>query len=229
MVLHTSAVLFLAAPLFVLAQSWDTNTNLTIKLYPSDAEAKCGEGATGGITLTTETVPREPVCIDVEKIFGGDQRVGFLNDSYSHTVTYADNVDIDKLPPPGIHWYISSDSIDYDSSKNWTNLWFEQRNQTSDGESEEGEDGRWAITTWTNNECLKVNSTEYPWFESSCQTSEDGRCESLPYTIRSIEIRALFTSEFGDCQTWAEVGASSRVLPQVSVVLAAAVAFLLWA
>ncbi|KAM0270909.1 hypothetical protein ACHAQH_009246 [Verticillium albo-atrum] len=230
MLLQTCAALLVIAPFSALAQSWDSNTNFTIKLYPSDAEDKCLEGATGGITLTTETVPRSLTCIDVEKIFVGGQRVGFLNDSTSHMVSYGDHVDVDKLPPPGIDWYISSDSSEYDSSKNWTNIWFEQRNQTSDGESEEGEDGRWVVTTWANNKCERLNVSEDPWLETSCQTSEDGQCESVPYSIKGIGIRPYLNHDFDDCQIWAETGEATSMAPRVSVVLIIAVAhvFLLY-
>lgn len=206
----------------------DANTNFTIKIYPSDAEDKCKGGDDGGLILTTDTIPRALTCIALENMWVGDNDSGFLPDNSSHTVIYNPRVDQSKLPPPGIHWTIPSSSAEYDASQNYSSIWFEQRNATDQGESEEGEDGRWVVTTYANPSCDRIKVEETPWYETSCQTSEDGQCESVPYNIKSIGIRPYFPYEFNDCQTWAKVGAASGLVPRVSVALAVTtVAFLL--
>ncbi|KAH6669687.1 hypothetical protein F5X68DRAFT_142274 [Plectosphaerella plurivora] len=230
MVLAKSAALLALAPLSVIAQGWDENTNFTFTLYPSEAADTCEEGGDGGVTLTTRTVPRHAVCIDIEELFTSDSRTGFLNDTASDRITYGDSVDESKLPPPGIEWYIPNGSGQFDASKNWTNIWFEQRNQTNDGKSEEGKDGRWIVTTFANNECIMTNVTETPWYQTSCQTSEDGQCESLPYSIKSIAMRP-FDARNGDfrdgCQEWAKVGAAANLVPHVSAALVGVAAYFL--
>ncbi|KAG7143387.1 hypothetical protein HYQ45_000351 [Verticillium longisporum] len=226
--LQTSTILLAIAPLSALAQ-WDISTNFTFTLYPSDAGDSCEGGGQGGITLTTETIPRHETCIDIEEIFGGNERMGFLNDTFSERVTYPNYVDVDKLPPPGIEWYITSDSIDYDPAKNWSVIWFEQRNQSSDGKSEEGKDGRWVLDTYGgNNDCQRDDVIEFPWYETSCQTGETGRCEFVPHSIKSIKLRPFFHYDFGDCQTWAKYGAAATLVPRVSAAIVTTMAFFLF-
>ncbi len=202
----------------------DTDSNFTITLYPSNVEDSCESGGKGGITITTETVPRYMTCIDIDKIFGGDESVGFINDDSTYNITYGDHVDPD-IPPLGIHWYIPSDSADYDARKNWTNIWFEQRNQTNDGVSEEGENGRWVVTVWPTTNCERSVSSQTPWFKTSCQTSQHGQCESVPYSIKSIGIRPPLPSDFQDCQVWAKAGGAASLEPRVYAVPMAAMAY----
>ncbi|KAH7363450.1 hypothetical protein B0T11DRAFT_298708 [Plectosphaerella cucumerina] len=222
-------VLLALGALSILAQDFsDENSNFTFTLYPSDAGDTCEEGGKGGLTLTTRTVPRVLTCIDVEAMFSSNNRTGFLNDTSSHLVTDPDGFDESRLPPPGIDFYIPSGLGDYNASKNWTNLWFRQRNATGDGETEEGELGRWIITTYANNECIRTNVTETPWYETSCQTDEEGQCESVSYSIKSIGMRP-FDGKNGDfadgCQEWGRVGAAASLMPHLSAALVGVMAY----
>lgn len=173
-------------------------------------------------------MPRDFTCVDIAAIFRSGNRSGFINDTTPHSTQFEENEA--SLPPPGVAWHILGDSADYRPDVNWTNIWFEQRNKTSDGESQEGEDGRWVLDTYANTGCVRINTTEFPWYETSCQTGEDGQCESTPYSIRSIALRPFMPYEFDDCQTWAEVGAAPGLVPSVVAALVGTMAYfaILW-
>jgi hypothetical protein len=212
--------------MIICPRSAGEDRNLTITIYPSDAGVNCEKGVDTGITLTTNTIPRGHTCIGVEAIFGGDDRVGFLNDTSSSSLYDSDD-DTSDLNPPGIHWYITSAAgpSAYDSAKNWSNIWFKQMND-SDKNREEGEVGRWVVTAYGNAQCERVNSTEFPWHITSCQTP--GSCESSPYSVKGIKIYGLEQYDYDSYQTWAEIDAAPGLMPRASIALAfASLAFLL--
>lgn len=227
MMIASLVKLFALAPSIALAQYEEDSRNLTIALYPSEQQGSCEMSGSGGITLTTETIPRHHTCIDVEAIFGGDDRVGFLNDTLADRKMGEDG-DTTGLDPEGIHWYISSEDgpSAYDSSKNWSSIWFRQLNDTDNGRGE-GKVGRWFITTYANSECIRANSSEFPWFTASCQTPENGTCEQSPYSIKSIKINRLEKYDYDSCPTWAELDVALTLVPRASVALVTALAAVL--
>lgn len=213
--------------------STSIDTNLTVKLYPSDEGDECQASASGGLSFTTRDVPSDDfVCIDIEQMFRPDRYYGSDNDT-SRSGNSSDFEHYEKCDdrycadPPGIDFHILDDSGDYDSGKNWSNLWFKQINESMYGGPQEGEDGRFIINTYANKGCIRVNSTEEPWYKSSCQTGNGGQCESTPYSIRSIEVRYFLEHDFGDCQTWAKIGAASGLTTRAPAALVVVLAFFL--
>lgn len=77
----------------------------------------------------------------------------------------------------------------------------------------EGKKSSWNFYQYTLPGCQQIGPGEAtgkdtPWFQSSCQTSEDGRCDASKYPIRSFAIHN--SGEENDdkdkCEKWTQYG-----------------------
>jgi hypothetical protein len=160
----------------------------------------------------------------VSDIFSQPNKTGFQNSRQS-----ACDGNHDPIEPIGIS-YTLSNLDNYDDQANYSNIWYHQQ---AISDPEEGEPSRWALYTYAFEDCAQVvagvdDSSEYPWFEVSCQTGQDAECHTTPRPIRSFAIFRSWASRHRDdedendiCKTWAERGAASSLSGRQSAAIGA--------
>lgn len=113
----------------------------------------------------------------------------------------------------------------YNPQANYSGVWFQQMNLTSD-QAEEGKPaGRWlAVYAFPNCEQQsKANGgddpiEDAPWFTHDCQTGPDGECHTVPNSVQSFAIRS--TEVVSDkCENWAYLGGATTMQSQSLVVM----------
>lgn len=214
--------------------------NFTIAIFPSDtSEETCEDGNLDtAFVLTFSDIPRTETCFNVSSIFGNNSRTGFQNDTIGWRASDEENdekealsrgVDVEDLTPKGIHWYRpNNDEPDFSSDGNFTKVWFRQVNETG-GEDEigAGKDGRWVLHTYAFEDCQQtvpgndIDDDSDAWFKSSCQTEDEGQCETLERSIKSFRIRPYIQEDFGNCHTWAFKAAGSGTFASMGAALGA--------
>lgn len=195
---------------------FSSNRNLTIAFFQPDQRDACNAlDISSAISLSTATEPLGYTCFNLSDIFSQPNKTGFQNSENSRQTVYDGRDD-----PIGVAWTLSN-LDNYDDQANYSNIWYHQQAIT---DPEEGEPSRWVLYTYAFEDCVQVvagveDSSEYPWFEVSCQTGPDGECHTTPRPIRSFAIFRSWASRHQDdedendtCKTWAERGAATSLL-----------------
>lgn len=188
--------------------------------FPSSEEATCKQdNIAKAASLTTNTIPSGFVCFNLTDLFtqpsdNGSQGVWKIPDD---------------TPSQGVD-YLLGNRDSYNADTNYTNVWYQQVNQTGDGDTNSGADGTWVFYTYAFADCVQnggdaFDPKDYPWFETSCQTKDGGDCQQLPQPLKSFAIgpAASYNAGHGKCEVWAKLGAASILNGRTSALVAVAV------
>ena len=188
---------------------------MTVAFFPEDQRDTCNAlDISKAISLSTATEPIGNTCFNVSDIFSQSNKTGFQN---SEQTIYDGSHN--PIQPNGVAFTLNN-LDNYDSQANYSNVWYHQQAIT---DPEEGEPARWVLYTYAFDDCRQVvagveDSSEYPWFEVSCQTGADGECHTTPRPIRSFAIFRSWASRHADdedendiCKTCAERGAATSL------------------
>lgn len=203
--------------IFFLRLQRQGNGNITVAFFPTTEEATCKEdNIANAASLTTSTIPTDFVCFNLTDLFtqssdNGSQGLWKIPDD-----TTSQGVD-----------YLLSNRGSYNANTNYTNVWYQQVNQTGDIKSES--DGTWVFYTYAFEDCIQNGGdafelNDYPWFETSCQTEEGGECQQLPQPVKSFAFgpAAGYNANHGKCEVWAKMGGASTLNRRSSVLLVVA-------
>ena len=183
--------------------------------FPSFDEATCKQDdIANAASLTTDTIPTAFTCFNLTDLFtqpsdNGSQGVWRVPDS---------------RPSPKVD-YLLSNRGSYNADTNYTNVWYQQVNQTV----KPGADGTWVLYTYAFANCIQNGGDafelkEFPWFETSCQTKDRGECQQVPKPVKSFAIgpAAPYNARHGQCEVWATMGDASTLNRQTSALLVVA-------
>ncbi|KAK0099521.1 hypothetical protein ONS95_000250 [Cadophora gregata] len=194
--------------------------NLTVAFFPSVEGRTCSQSPINeAISLTTYSIPNGYVCFNLSDIFTR------TSDSGSQGLWRGPTDSVDQLVNYTLH-----NREDYNPTTNYTNVWYEQVNQT--GEIKPGESGRWVFYTYAFEDCEQVGGDafmpekNYPWFETSCQTKDGGQCQELKQPVKSFAIgpSAGYDANHGGCEEWAKMGDASSLKGRTSLLAVVAIA-----
>ncbi|KFY84697.1 hypothetical protein V500_09098 [Pseudogymnoascus sp. VKM F-4518 (FW-2643)] len=190
--------------------------NITVAFFPNSEEETCKQDSiANAASLTTSTIPTGFVCFNLTDLFtqtsdNGSQGVWKIPDD-----TSSQGVD-----------YLLSNRGSYNANTNYTNVWYQQLNQT---DIKPGEDGTWVLYTYAFADCLQnggdaFDPKDFPWFETSCQTKDGGECQQLPQPVKSFAIgpAASYNAGHGKCEVWAKLGGASTLNRRTSALLVVA-------
>lgn len=162
-------------------------------------------------------MPNVFTCFNISDLFGGNSSSGFQN-----ATSRIYDSDGKVIQPNGVAWQLSN-MDQYDDKANYSRTWYEQRNIT---DAKEGGDASWVFYVYAFPNCEQLGPTEAepeenPWFETSCQTGNDGQCRTTPRQIRSFGINQAvnYNVGHGGCETWAMLGDASVAVPGLGKVL----------
>lgn len=185
--------------------------------FPNSEEATCKQdNIANAASLTTGTIPTGFVCFNLKDLFtqpsdNGSQGVWKI---------------ADDAPSQGVD-YLLSNRGSYDADTNYTNVWYQQVNQT--GNIKPGEDGTWVLYTYAFADCVQnggdaFEPKDFPWFETSCQTKDGGECQQLPKPVKSFAIgpATSYNAGHGQCEVWAKFGGASTLNRRTSALLVVA-------
>lgn len=77
----------------------------------------------------------------------------------------------------------------------------------------------------------EANGKDTPWFQTSCQTSEQGRCDASKFPIRSFAIHHALddSDDKSKCEKWTQYGDATTLGRHIgSLVVGVAGAATLW-
>ncbi|OBT63562.1 hypothetical protein VE03_07043 [Pseudogymnoascus sp. 23342-1-I1] len=193
------------------------NGNITVAFFPNSEEATCKkDNIANAASLTTDTIPTGFVCFNLTDLFtqpsdNGSQGVWKIPDDMT-----SQGVD-----------YLLSNRGSYSADTNYTNVWYQQVNQTGDIKNEAA--GTWVLYTYAFADCVQnggdaYNPEDFPWFETSCQTKDGGECQQLPQPVKSFAIgpAAAYNAGHGKCEVWAKLGGASALNRRTSALLVVA-------
>jgi hypothetical protein len=200
------------------------NGNFTVSFFPTPEEAICKQGnIANAISLTTSTIPTGYVCFNLTDLFTQPSDNG--------------SQDVSKIPddaPTQGADYLLSNRASYNANTNYTNVWYQQVNQT--GDIKPDADGTWVLYIYAFENCIQNRDDafapkDFPWFETSCQTKDGGECQQVPQPVKSFAIgpAAKYNVGHGQCEVWAKIGGAGTLNRRGSallVVAATMVAFL---
>ncbi|KFY07508.1 hypothetical protein V492_07080 [Pseudogymnoascus sp. VKM F-4246] len=207
---------FLLLSLWVLGAQG--NGNITVAFFPTSEEATCKQDDVAkAVSLTTDSIPSGFVCFNLTDLFTQPSDNGyqeFLKDAQFTT------------PNEGVNYTLSNRGS-YVANTNYTNVWYQQVNQT--GDIKEGADGTWVFYTYAFADCIQNGGDafelkDYPWFETSCQTKDGGKCQQLPQSVKSFAIGPgdTYNAIHGQCEAWATMGGASALNRRTSALLVVA-------
>jgi hypothetical protein len=184
--------------------------NMTVAFFSDNDSSSCESADTSkALVLTTSTVPASFTCFNTSDLFSQSNTTGSHNGSTPFS--YPDQLEL----PNRIDWLISN-LDNWDSNANYSRVWFEQYGPG--GKIEEGAEGRWVFYIYPFEDCEQVGGDAFdedknPWFENSCQTKEGGQCKTVPNTIKSFALNKAddYNKGHGGCETWAYMGAATRL------------------
>lgn len=119
----------------------------------------------------------------------------------------------------------------YDPKANYSNVWFRQVNTSET--RHEGKAASWVFYTYAFPDCEQqhhdkdgehTDPKDTPWFETSCQTSDDGQCKLTPNPIVSFYINKAdkYNPTHGGCEKWAYMGSAATLRTECTLALALA-------
>ncbi|PVH80093.1 hypothetical protein DL98DRAFT_549338 [Cadophora sp. DSE1049] len=196
--------------------------NLTVAFFPSIEGATCSQSPIdNAISLTTYSIPTGYVCFNLTDLFTQSSDTGSQGLWHQSSSSNTTN--------QGVNYTLHNRDA-YNPSTNYTNVWYEQVNQTD--EIKPGEAGRWVFYTYTFEDCEQVGGDDFlpvkdfPWFETSCQTMDGGQCQELPQPVKSFAIgpSAGYDRNHGGCEEWAVMGDASTLSRRTSVITVVAAA-----
>ncbi|PTD02777.1 hypothetical protein FCULG_00009124 [Fusarium culmorum] len=173
---------------FVSAQSIGGPGNVTVSFFTSDQD--CESSDTKAPILTTRDIPTEFICFN-------------LTDTFSPATKPSR-----ATKTPSSHGSIPTPTSAFTCSK---------MTLTPLPGAEVGEKSSWILWVYPHLNCETevkgVDNNEYPWYEVDCQTEKDGECQEVNYPIKSFAI--LNGDRDGECKTWAQLGAATRMRSQM--------------
>ncbi|KFZ13716.1 hypothetical protein V501_03558 [Pseudogymnoascus sp. VKM F-4519 (FW-2642)] len=217
------------SPLLLTLTSFPTlkrqgNGNITVSFFPTSEKATCKQdNIANAVSLTTSSIPTGYVCFNLTDLFTQPSDTG------SQIVWKIP----DDAPTQGVD-YLLSNRASYNTDTNYTNVWYQQVNQT--GDIKPDADGTWVLYLYAFADCIQnggdaFDLNDFPWFETSCQTKDGGECQQLPQPVKSFAIgpAAKYNAGHGQCEVWAKFGGAemlNRRGPALLVVAATMSAFL---
>ncbi|KFY80563.1 hypothetical protein V499_00594 [Pseudogymnoascus sp. VKM F-103] len=194
------------------------NVNFTVSFFPTPEEAICKQdNIANAISLTTSSIPTGYVCFNLTDVFTQP------SDNGSQDVSKI----LDDAPTQGVD-YLLSNRASYNANTNYTNIWYQQVNQT--GDIKPDADGTWVLYIYAFEDCIQNRDDafapkDFPWFETSCQTKEGGECQQLPQPVKSLAIgpAAKYNAGHGKCEVWAKFGGTGTLNRRGSALLVVAV------
>lgn len=120
------------------------------------------------------------------------------------------------------------DNLDtYDAGANYSQVWFQQVNLTSE-EVGEGESAGRFFKVYSLPDCATLSTANggddpvewNPWYEQSCQSASGGNCHLVPHNIQSFSIQQDTSDSYGQgCQDWVFPGSASQSSRRSSLVV----------
>ncbi|VTO94054.1 unnamed protein product [Fusarium graminearum] len=182
----------------VSAQSIGGLGNVTVSFFTSDQDCESSDKKTP--ILTTRDIPTELICFNLTDTFSPGNK----------TISgYQKALEPWEHPNSNISFHLQQN--DFDSSANYTQIRYELPG------SEAGEKSSWVLWVYPHLNCETevkgIDNHEYPWYEVDCQTEKGGECQEVSYPIKSFAI--LNGDRDGECKTWAQLGAATRMNSQM--------------
>jgi hypothetical protein len=187
-----------------------------VAFLPTSEDDTCKpEDIAKAISLTTDTIPSAFTCFNLTDLFTQSSDNGYNDDVWKTP---------DNQPTFGVNYTLSNRGS-FKAGTNYTNVWYHQANQTAKAD----EEGTWVFYTYAFEACIQNGGDafaldDYPWFETSCQTKDEGECRQVPQTVKSFAIgpAAPYDARHGKCEVWATMGAASTLNGRNSALLVVA-------
>lgn len=150
--------------------------NLTVTFYPNTGDF-CN-GTESGISFNTASVPADEECFNLAELFTGNSTFGFRNQTPSSSISQ---------DPVRLYWTI--DNIDaYDPQANYSTILYQQPVLNDNNGEGEGTDASRYFSVYNGEDCRALGDPVQPWVGWTCSSSDEGQCNTLPYSVASFKI-----------------------------------------
>jgi hypothetical protein len=184
--------------------------NLTIAF--SDGLNGCvTANSSSSLAFTTPDIPMIRECFNLDELFA-------RNNATSHTIE--EPLRYTSFQNYTFSYAVSGLQQGYNPNTNYSQLWYHQNNQTSQGSSEKFKSGKGAtlqLTVYSDRDCHaglgSLPRTLEPWIGWTCQSEPQGQCDTVPISIKSFQIvdAAPVNAGYPKCWNKAILGSASSV------------------
>jgi hypothetical protein len=151
-----------------------------------------------------------------ERTYKKDHIIFAADNASSHTISTS-------IPNNSFQNYTFSYAVSglgqgYSTNTNYSQLWYYQNNQTSQGERfKSGKGANLQLTIYSDRNCHAGLGAEprtlEPWVGWTCQSDPKGQCDTVPISIKSFQITDASVVNAGHPRCWnkAILGSASSV------------------